>query len=200
MRYDLETALSRTGFAPVIDHSGDWYVFDLTDSYDPDFIQQKRWGIGRYNEKRSKMYVAPQYQGRRNIHMGIDFWTPVGEPVYAFFDGIIAYFADHRQQGNYGPTIITKHRIGGHQLFALYGHLSRDSLRGLNKEQPIKKGDRIGSVGSREENGGWMPHLHFQLSTEDPGQSDMPGVVAEEDRQEALKKFPDPRLVVGELY
>lgn len=189
-------------FSPVMNYPEEMHVFDLSGTYDRDFIRSKQWGIGKYNERRTKMYLAPQYEGKRNIHMGIDIWAPAGEPVYAFADGEIAWFANHRQKGNYGPVIVTRQAIAieGRSLYALYGHLSAESLNGLHRGRKIAAGQRIASLGTEEENGGWVPHLHFQLSLEDPGEADMPGVVAEEDREEALKKFPDPRLVLGDLY
>lgn len=191
---------NRFDFAPVVRYEGDWYVFDLTERYDPEFIERVTWGIGRYNEKRPAMYLAPQYEGRRNIHMGIDFWTPAGEPVYAFFDGVVCYLADNDQEGNYGPTVVTRHTLDGVDLYALHGHLSRESLREHKEGSPVSRGEQIATIGSREVNGGWSPHLHFQLSYEDPGGADMPGVVAEVNREEALRKFPDPRLILGDLY
>ena len=190
----------RYSFEPVIRHAGTWHVFDFTEGYDPSLISQVKWGIGRYNEKRAKMYVAPQYENKRNIHMGIDFWTPPTEPVYAFYEGEIAYLQDNSREGDYGPTIVTKHRLGDTVLFALYGHLTRQTLKRLEPGQAIGKGEPISAVGRREENGGWEPHLHFQLSVEDPGEANMPGVVSEEKREEALEKFPDPRLIVGNIY
>lgn len=191
---------SGVDFSPVMDYPEDLYVFDLSESYDRDFIRSKQWGIGKYNEQRTGMYLAPQYEGKRNIHMGIDIWAPVGEKVYAFADGEIAYFADHDQEGNYGPTIITRHMLGDIKLFALYGHLSRSSLEGLETGKKVFFGRGIATLGTAEENGGWVPHLHFQLSIEDPGEPDMPGVVAGENRSEALETYPDPRLVLGNLY
>ena len=187
-------------FAAVLDLPDELPVFDLTESYEPEIIAAHRWGIGRYNEKRKQMYLAPQYEGRRDIHMGIDFWCPPGEPVYAFYDGEIAYFADNDQKGNYGPTIVTRHRLDGVELFALYGHLTRASVDGIARGQPVSKGDRLGAVGTSDVNGGWAPHLHFQISMEDPGKADMPGVVADDDLEEALEKYPDPRLIVGSVY
>ena len=64
----------------------------------------------------------------------------------------------------------------------------------------VKEGDVIAWFGAFEENGGWEPHLHFQLSLIEPETHDMPGVVAPEDRDQALKDYPDPRLVLGPLY
>jgi hypothetical protein len=42
--------------------------------------------------------------------------------------------------------------------------------------------------------------VHVQLSLEAPPTHDMPGVVAKEDREAALRVYPDPRLVLGPLY
>ena len=52
-------------------------------------------------------------------------------------------------------------------------------------------------MGSEEENGGWPPHVHFQLSLIEPEECDLPGVVSEENHDIALKIFPDPRMVLG---
>lgn len=187
-------------FAPVMNYPDDLYVFDLSVSYDPDFIRSKKWAIGRYNEKRSAMYKAEQYEGKRNIHMGIDIWTEAGAPVFSLYDGRVAYMKDHNQEGNYGPTLIIRYEFSETVLFALFGHLSRECLKVLNPGQSVGKGQKIAELGSEKVNGGWVPHLHFQLSIEDPGEADMPGVVSDEKREEALQLYPDPRIVLGSLY
>lgn len=85
-------------------------------------------------------------------------------------------------------------------IYALHGHLSRASLGGITEGMPLKEGQVFAEVGGEEENGGWVPHLHFQLSLERPAEPDMPGVVAGEDLEEALHRYPDPRLILGNLY
>lgn len=192
--------LSNHTFAPVMDYPDGMYVFDLSQSYDPQFIASKEWGIGKYNEQRMTMYTAPQYEGQRNIHMGIDIWAAKGKSVYIFADGEVAYMADNREPGNYGPTIVTRHEIEGQGFFALFGHLSRESLEMVFVGQELSRGQKIAELGSEDVNGGWVPHLHFQLSVQDPGEADLPGVVSEADRDEALKRYPDPRLVLGDIY
>ncbi len=189
---------------PVMHLPEEYEIFDFRSGYEPrqmtDFIERGRWGIGGYNEKRDDMYLAPQYENRRNIHMGVDIWAPAGEPVFAPLDGVVAYMADHNQEGNYGGTLILKHEFGDHELYALYGHLSPDSLSELETGQKVKAGKKVGVLGDESENGNWPPHLHYQLSVRDPGEADMPGVVAEEEREEALKVYPDPRILMGEVY
>lgn len=195
-----ELEFSNTHFARIMDYPDEMFVFDFTKGYDPEFIRSKKWGVGRYNEKRSEMYVTPQYQSRRNIHMGIDIWTKAGADVYSFYEGEVAYMRDNNQPGDYGPTIVVKYSIEETTLFALYGHLSKKSFEKISVGKSISAGQQIGKLGSEDINGGWVPHLHFQLSVEDPGEADMPGVVGEENHEKALSTYPDPRTVLGPLY
>lgn len=176
------------------------FIFDFSKGYDPDFIRSREWGIGRYNERRFEMYVAPQYKSERDIHIGIDIWTEAGAPVFSFYEGRIAYLQDNNQPGDYGPTMVIQYELDGAEIFALYGHLTRNSLRKLTVGQQVQRGEKIAELGTAEVNGGWAPHLHFQLSVEDPGEADMPGVVADKDREEALQTYPDPRIVLGDIY
>lgn len=189
---------------PVIDLSGGVDIFDFTRGYDTEsineFIKKGGRAVGGYNENRRNMYLAPQYQNKRNIHMGIDFWAPAGEPVYSALDGIIAYKAFHNQTGNYGATIVLKHQWKGEDLFALYGHLSLKSLKEAETGNSVQAGDVVGWLGDESENGNWPPHLHYQLSRIDPGEADMPGVVSREAREDALKTYPDPRMILGRIY
>lgn len=175
--------------------------FDFTSGYDPAemkrFINSGGWGIGGYSEKRSSMYLAPQYENRRNIHMGLDIWAAAGEPVFSALPGRVAYTAYHDQYGNYGGTVILHHKFEGDDLFALYGHLSIKSLTLSEPGKMVEAGELAGWLGNEEENGNWPPHLHYQLSRADPGKPDMPGVVSEEEREEALKLYPDPEEVFG---
>ena len=101
---------------------------------------------------------------------------------------------------DYGYTLIIKHIINNVSLFALYGHLGKSSIENKKIGEHVLKNDKIGFVGSKTENGGWPPHLHFQLSLVEPKECDLPGVVSDLNKEIALKAFPDPRLVLGNLY
>jgi murein DD-endopeptidase MepM/ murein hydrolase activator NlpD len=142
-----------THFARIMDYPDEMFVFDFTEGYDPEFIRSKEWGIGRYNEKRNNMYVAPQYQSRRNIHMGIDIWTRAGASVYSFYEGKVAYMRDNDQPGDYGPTIVIRYSIEETTLFALYGHLSNESLDNIKVGTKVSTGQHIADLGSSEVNG-----------------------------------------------
>ena len=147
------------------------------------------------------MYAGEQYEEpKRDIHVGLDIAAPVGTAVHAFYDGRIAFQGDNDQAYDYGPTIITEHTWLGQTVFALHGHLSRKSLRQYTVGDAFAKGDIIGWLGTQEENGGWNPHVHFQLSLVKPETHDLPGVVSAADREWARVNYPDPRLVLGRLY
>lgn len=175
-------------------------IFDFTVGYNPHHIRSVEWGIGKYDEQRKKMYTASQFEGTRNIHMGIDIWSKAGRPVFSFYDGKIAYKTNNDQNGDYGPTLVACYEIGKYQLYALYGHLSNMTLQNIDVGESIQQGQQIATIGTEDVNGGWAPHLHFQLSHEDPGEADMPGVVSEENHEHALETYPDPRVILGPLY
>ncbi|MEE2786386.1 MAG: peptidoglycan DD-metalloendopeptidase family protein [Myxococcota bacterium] len=188
-------------FSPIIQLPQQYDVYDFTAGYDPNRHRDSAFGIGRYNEKRPTMYAGGQFTNtQRDIHVGIDIAAPVGTPVYAFYDGTILYQGDNAQAYDYGPTIVTQHEWHQQQVYALYGHLSRESLSYRKPGVPFKAGDLIGWIGRESVNGGWNPHVHFQLSLVRPETHDIPGVVNDRDRAWALVNYPDPRLVLGPLY
>ncbi|PWN05250.1 peptidoglycan DD-metalloendopeptidase family protein [Rhodohalobacter mucosus] len=196
--------IKKTSIHPVIAHHQECEALDLSKGYDPvqitSFIELGGRAAGGYNEKRPGMYVAAHFGNLRNIHMGIDFWAPAGETVFAIAEGQVVYTANHASEGNYGGTVVLKHRIQEKEIFALYGHLSYQSLEKSVPGKALLAGDTVGWLGEPAENGNWPPHLHFQLSYQDPGEADMPGVVSEDDRQRALKIYPDPRIFLGPVY
>lgn len=188
-------------FSFVIDLPKDYEIYDFTKGYDENRLLKSPYGVGKYNEKRKDMYSGPLYdKEQRNIHVGIDIAAPVGTPVHACYDGEIYMTGYNSQVLDYGYTLITKHSFDGMDLYILHGHLSKKSIEGKIPGQKIKKGDVIAWIGEKSENGGWNPHLHFQLSYEKPEKCDMPGVVSEKNLSESLKKYPDPRLILGDLY
>lgn len=188
----------------VIDWPKDFEVYDFTSGYDADRPRSSEYGIGRYNEHRKGMYTTdlfdPNSRNAREIHIGLDLSAPAGAPVYAFYSGIVYMTAINPAAGDYGGTIITEHQLGSRKLWALYGHLSHASVTHRAVGSAVTAGDRLGWLGSKDENGGWNPHLHFQLSWLKPSVCDMPGAVNKKDRDQALRDYPDPRNVVGELY
>ena len=195
---DLELAWKNNNFHSVVDLPKNYRVLDLTKNSWPSIDDE--YCIGKYDEVRPNMYKTSIFGGIRNIHVGIDIGGPVGTSCRAFEKGIISNFGYNPEPGDYGFVIITEHKISGVRVWALYGHLNSKSIDGKSIGQVIEKGEIIAWFGNESENGGWAPHLHFQLSLIEPETHDLPGVVSAEDRKKALETYPDPRLVLGSIY
>ena len=143
-------------FHPIVQLPSEYWVLNLQKPQS-DWNQHFEYTIGRYDEDRKGMYTQALFGGERTIHVGLDIGGPAMTPVFAFEDGIIHSFADNDEDGSYGPTIITEHQlvIEGQRrsIWLLHGHLSRQSLVGLNVGTRINKGDQIASIGEEHENG-----------------------------------------------
>jgi 4-aminobutyrate aminotransferase-like enzyme len=75
--------------------------------------------------------------------------------------------------------------------------MTRDSLDGLFVGKPVKKGEQIGKVGAYPDNGGWPPHLHFQLITDMMDEEgDLYGVAPVSKRDIWLSICPDSNLIL----
>jgi 4-aminobutyrate aminotransferase-like enzyme/Ser/Thr protein kinase RdoA (MazF antagonist) len=162
-------------------------------------------GIGRYNEARLiytaeafkvETDTAPEY---RTVHLGLDLFARPGTPVAAFMAGRLHSFRNNDAHQDYGPTIILAHRTdSGIPFYSLYGHLAATSLDGLAPGMTISAGQQIGTIGTRTENGGWAPHLHFQLMVDLLGQEgNFPGVARPSQLRVWTALCPDPGPVLG---
>lgn len=174
-------------------------VLDLTASGAADPPPPTPWGIGRYDEDRT-IYTQPLFGGGRTVHMGVDLGGPVGTAVHAFSAGVVLHSGVNAADGDYGGTVVTEHVIDGALLWALHGHLSHASVAASPRGRRLSRGEVLGWLGDPSENGGWPPHVHFQLSRERPTTHDMPGAVSLEERAAARRRHPDPRTVLGPLY
>lgn len=129
----------------------------------------------------------------RNIHLGMDFWTIAGTPVFAPLEGEVHSFQINHGPGNYGPTIILFHPA--ENIYSLYGHLDSEDLLHLEVGAPIARGQLLCHLGETAENGGWPPHLHFQLIHDMKGfQGDYPGVCSQRDLDFYANNCPDPSV------
>ena len=99
------------------------------------------------------------------------------------------------------PQSVGSAEVGAVETFwVLYGHLGSEVLDSWTIGQSFAKGSILARIGDENENGGWAPHVHVQMSRIEPSICDLPGVVAIEQRDDALRDYPDPRLILGELY
>jgi 4-aminobutyrate aminotransferase-like enzyme/Ser/Thr protein kinase RdoA (MazF antagonist) len=162
--------------------------------------------VGGYNEPRL-LYLGPDFAGtretdeRRTVHLGVDLWAKAGTPVFAPVHGVVHSIHDNAAPYDYGPVIILRHALGEESnLFTLYGHLSRESLAMVAVGQIVAAGQQIATLGAPEVNGGWSPHLHFQVITDLLGLGhDFPGVARASQRHAWLGICPDPNPLLGIL-
>ena len=161
-------------------------------------------GIGCYDEVRgvytSDAFRKPGNDGFswRTVHLGLDLFARPGTAVLAPLDGVVHSVARNDNPLDYGPTIVLEHQAGpgGPRFHTLYGHLARESVAVLSAGDAVRAGSIVARVGTAAENGGWPPHLHFQLITDLLDmQGDFPGVADPAERRVWLSLAPDPNLV-----
>ena len=78
--------------------------------------------------QRSDYFNQANHEAERNIHLGIDLWIEAETLIYAPLDGTIHSFKNNTNHGDYGPTLILKHRLNEFEFYSLYGHLSLASI------------------------------------------------------------------------
>ena len=159
-------------------------------------------GIGRWNEPRLA-YTGSAYETasgeRRTVHIGVDLFRPEETPVHAPFDGTVHSLCVHHDAYDYGGCVLLEHApADGPVFWTLYGHLSHESVGKLRPGQVIKGGEPFVRLGAFEENGGWVPHLHFQLVTDLLDmEGTFPGVAAPAQAATWLSLSPSPRDLPG---
>jgi 4-aminobutyrate aminotransferase-like enzyme len=160
--------------------------------------------VGQYNEARY-IYTSPAFKTgdgptdeTRTIHLGIDLFAEIGTPIQSPMDGRVIEFADNASCQDYGPVIVLEHEMDdGNLFFTLYGHLSRESLVEMKVGKKIQEGEKFAEIGSADVNGGWTPHLHFQVMVDllELG-CNFPGVARPSQRNVWLSLCPDPNLIL----
>ncbi|HEX9728707.1 MAG TPA: aminotransferase class III-fold pyridoxal phosphate-dependent enzyme [Gemmatimonadales bacterium] len=162
------------------------------------------FGVGGYGECR-RVYTTDLFRpagatidGWRTVHLGMDLFLESGTPVYAAFDGTVHALRDNAGAQDYGPTTILRHVTDdGDTFYTLYGHLARTALDGLTVGDTVSAGQPIATLGDLDENGGWAPHLHFQLVVDlFDHHGEFPGVCADRDRALWMSISPDPNVAL----
>lgn len=165
----------------------------------------KKVAFGGYLEQRclydrSSHFSSVVDKSKRDIHLGIDLWCAAGTEVLAPFDGNIHSFANNKNHGDYGPTVILEHVIHNSSFYTLYGHLSLESIQAIERGQLIKKGQEFARLGESTVNGDYAPHLHFQVIKNIEGKlGDYPGVCSSNDLEYYSNNCPDPNSILN-LY
>jgi murein DD-endopeptidase MepM/ murein hydrolase activator NlpD len=160
------------------------------------------YGLGLYGENRT-VYASDQFADRasherRTVHLGVDVFAPAGTPVHAPFAGKVRHLTYNADPLDYGHTLILEHD-GAVPFYTLYGHLGGSLPTLLHVGDTVQQGQVIAHLGDWHENGGWAPHLHFQIMTSmldqtggnffGVGHASMWGVWSQ--------ICPDPNLILG---
>ena len=107
--------------------------------------------IGGYVTSKFGSRFHPLYKIKRH-HDGIDIGARRGTPIYATADGVVKFAG---RNGGYGNLVMLDHKYG---YQTRYGHMNRILVR---RGQKIKRGDKIGEVGSTGVS--TAPHLHYEV-------------------------------------
>lgn len=119
----------------------------------PHLSISQKWG-----NVNASMYPAPTHR-----HMGVDIGGPVGAPIYAAADGVVADVNLLGAHG-YGRHVIIQHDSGAFDT--LYAHLHKVSVQ-IRDE--VTGGQQIGEMGGQpgdsDQNDGASSgsHLHFEV-------------------------------------
>jgi murein DD-endopeptidase MepM/ murein hydrolase activator NlpD len=97
----------------------------------------------------------PTNSGKTQNHQGVDVAAPAGTPVYATMDGTARKFSNNPTAGNYVEvTDAQGNKTRYLHMSGFEGWIQGGAVR------PVKKGDKIGYVGSTGKSTG--NHLHFE--------------------------------------
>lgn len=146
-------------------------------AFDAWFAQKSApYGIGLYGEDRavyrSAHFADAASNERRTRHLGIDIFAPAGTPVFAPLSGIARHVTYQSDPLDYGHALIIEHTTGTTPFFTLYGHLGPSLPTLLTPGDHIAKGQLVAHLGDWPHNGGWAPHIHFQIMTSMLDQTD----------------------------
>ncbi len=137
---------------------------ELRANIDPSVLPIPRTGVllmpvenGRLSQDYGATGFA-QYNYRGKWHNGVDIAAPIGTPIVAADDGVVAAVGDQDRycyKGAYGKYIVIHHPTN---LTTLYAHLS---LYNVKVGDRVKRGDLIGYIGKTGYATG--PHLHLTV-------------------------------------
>ncbi|MGR3615486.1 MAG: aminotransferase class III-fold pyridoxal phosphate-dependent enzyme [Paracoccaceae bacterium] len=149
-----------------------------------EFEDNGRIWLGYYHEPRL-IYAEPAFRkgpwkasDRRTVHLAIDAFAPADTSLFAPLGGEVFVVENRTGHLDYGGVIILRHETpDGDAFFTLYGHLNPECCDRLNPGDWIDQGTAFCRLGNHTQNGGWAPHVHFQLALTTEGiETDWPGV------------------------
>jgi 4-aminobutyrate aminotransferase-like enzyme/Ser/Thr protein kinase RdoA (MazF antagonist) len=149
-----------------------------------EFEDAGRIWLGYYHEPRL-IYAEPAFRkgpykasDRRTVHLAVDAFAPAATPMFAPLAGEVFVVENRTGHLDYGGVIILRHETpAGDVFYTLYAHLDPECCDRLQPGDRIGKGVEFCRLGDASMNGGWAPHVHFQLALSTEGiEADWPGV------------------------
>ena len=149
-----------------------------------EYEQDGQIWLGYYFEPRL-IYAEPAFRNgpwlasdRRTVHLAVDGFAPANTPIYAPMDATVHVIENRTGHLDYGGVVILAHDTSeGDSFYTLYGHLNPEVCETLKPGQTIEKGTPFCKLGTPSQNGGWAPHIHFQMAlTLDGLGNNWPGV------------------------
>lgn len=136
---------------------------------------------------------------RRTVHIAVDAFAPAGRVLHAPMAARVEVIADRDGHLDYGGMIILSHQTPeGDAFYTLYGHLNPEFMTTLKVGQALAKGEAFCRLGDASQNGGWAPHLHFQVALTTDGMSDdWPGVADPDERYLWERVCPNPAALLN---
>ena len=127
-----------------------------------------RAAIGRYLEARvPETAPADLPRWRKSepatIQLGVEVFADAGTPVRAPLAGRVAWVEDDRGAYGSGTSAGLRHESEGEVFWTSYRHLDRKCLATLHPGRKVRQGEELGALADSGSNGGWPPHLHFQM-------------------------------------
>ncbi|NKX29894.1 aminotransferase class III-fold pyridoxal phosphate-dependent enzyme [Tritonibacter mobilis] len=136
----------------------------------------KNLWLGYYNEPRL-IYTDPAFRtgpykasNRRTVHLAIDVFAPAGTMLHAPLQGQVFAVENRENHLDYGGVVVLSHKTAdGDRFYTLYGHLDPEVCTRLSPGDTVKQGEAFARLGDASQNGGWAPHVHFQLALSTDG-------------------------------
>lgn len=148
-----DAAIDASAFAPPVGLATPEYA-DLTD-FDRLRARSLLLPVEGFDRSRLRDDFADR-RGTR-VHEAIDLLAPRGTPVVAVDDGVI------RKLFTSGAGGLTVYQYDREERYCYYyAHLDRYA-DGLHEGQSVRRGDRIGYVGTTGNAPPAVPHLHFTI-------------------------------------
>jgi len=95
----------------------------------------------------------PNNEKQKN--QGIDFQVSPGSPVFAAATGNVALITDNTE--NFGKIVLIRHK---NNLISIYGRVAKVLVK---KNEVVTKGQKIGSMAEKANDGKNQTILHFEL-------------------------------------